>query len=44
MTLLTPISGTVCHQKTNICQANLGTKFDDFIFSHSTEIYVGVKF
>ena len=39
MNLNTPISETVCYQKTNTCQANLGTKFDDSIFSHSTEIY-----
>ena len=36
--LTTPIWGTVCHHKTNTSQANLCTKFDDFIFSHSTQI------
>jgi len=35
--------GAVCHHKTNTSQENLCTKFDDSIFSHSTEIYGGVK-
>jgi len=38
VTLPTPICGTVCHHKTNTPWANPCTKFDDYIFSHSTEI------
>ena len=39
-----PTCETVCHHKTNTSRANPYAKFDDSIFSHSTEIQGGVKF
>jgi len=38
MTLTTPTWGTVCRYKTSTSRSNPCTKFDDCIFSHSSEI------
>ena len=38
MTLTSPTWVTICNHKTDTSQANPCTKFDDSIFSHSTEI------